>query len=305
MSKRGTRTTRVQEQDYWKLLKETFGEFPKEVNAQLVESTMYYKNNLINILKGHFIVEAPTFWDIDYILDLLILGGRFYVCDSPLGILPFNGTSSGVNVFNRPTDVTITNQVLETFDRILGKDCVVVYLFDNKFYRSFVPALDLYAQRLANIDASMDINLINTRLPWIFNAQNDKQAKEAKYIYDKVTRGEPAIFTKVNTSLTNDDDGLLVTSLPVKENYVTDKLLEAKRSVLNEFLTIVGINTTPFEKKERLVVDEVNSNNEEKNYNIRYINNNLKNCCDKVFEMFGIRLKIRMEGDTDEKTENW
>lgn len=304
MAKRKTEIPEVkpddgtEKQDYWALLKRAFGEKPQEVNAQLVAATEQYRQELINIMKGRFEITCPDWWDIDYMLSLLICAGRFYVTDSTAGVAPFNGGSHGLNIFERPTDVTIANPVLGTFDRKLtgeNANAVVVYLYDDRYYRSFMPIIDRYAQRLANCDCSIDVNLLNTRVAYIFNVHDSKQADQAKAIYSDISAGKPAVFTTVDDIMDRDHQRNIVETLPVKQNYIADMVIDAKRAIIAEFLTYCGINSLPIEKKERLIKDEVMSNNEEASYNVSYINDNLERQSEAIRRMFGINFNIKLK----------
>ena len=79
----------------------------------------------------------------------------------------------------------------------------------------------------------------------------------------------------------------------VKEQYIVDKLQEEKQTIVNEFLNEIGINNANFEKKERLLVDEVNANNDEISLNMKYARDNIKECVERVNKMFpNLHLKI-------------
>lgn len=301
------RNRRQQNRDYWELVEEAFGMIPRNVDGQFNRTTAYYKAELLNILKGRFEVTCPDFWDKDFLLTTLILDGRFFVSDSSIGVAPFNGSSFGLNVFNRASAVTIVNSILGEWKRFLTgermreESAVVVYLYDNFYYRSFRDTIDMTSERLASIDCSLDVNIMNTRVAYIFNAENTQQATEAKEIYTKVSAGVPAVFAKVKDPLKPEDGGLDVTAFPVKDVFIADKLFELKQSIMSEFLTKIGINSTAYEKKERLLVDEVNGNNAERDANISYINENLALCSKRVRDLFNIDFNIKMKEDGNEK----
>lgn len=289
---------------YWDMIKAAFGENPKEVDAQFTQRTLFYKDVIENIIKGRFKIKCPDWWDIDYMLTMLIYKGRFYITQTSAGVAPVDGSAHGINLFLRAPRLTVTNSILGTFERVLfgkKKNAVCIYLYDNRRYRSMVDIINIYAEKLANIDASIDVNLQNTRVPYIFNAEDSKQAEEAKLIYDKITRGEPAVFTKVRNPMEDPKlGGLQVETLPVKENYIVGDLVEAKRAIVSEMLTLLGLNSTSYEKKERLITAEVDSNNDESEYNVAYVKRNLKRQSKAVRETFGIEFKIKVV-DSDGK----
>lgn len=256
-------------------IQDAFGQKPTKVDAQNAQRTFFYRKQLLNILKGLFKITCPDEWSIDYMLDLLLLNGVFSLQDTTMGVVPLRCQPYGVNVFERPTDVNIANPVLGTFTRKINVDCVLIYLYDDRYFRSFNDLLDIYSAKLALCDSSIDVNLINSKVAHVFDCANKKQADEAKLIYDKITRGEPAVFYSDSSGL---DDGkrLTVTKIDVKNSYVADLIQNEKRSIMNEFLTAIGVNNVATEKKERLVTDEANANNEELFVDMNYVYENIK-----------------------------
>lgn len=300
---------RQQWQDLQRLIKETYGMKPKAVNAQITARTYFYKEELLNMAKGRFEVKCPEFWSKDFMLSLLLGKGRFFVADSAIGVSCFDGSAHGLNVYSRPSHITITNPVLHEFQNLIyyGQDMslamnevgealpygVVVYLYDDKFYRSIRPTIDIYAQRLADVDASIDVNIMNTRIPYVFNVKNNKQANAAKRFFDGVTSGEPAIFIDMESAFSiNEKNGKFVETMPAADNYIADKLTELKTDIKNEFLSRIGLNNTPYEKRERLLTGEVDSNNAEIESHIAYVKDNLKRCSENVRKVFGIDFDI-------------
>jgi len=282
-------------------IKEAWGEKPNKVSAQFNSRTLYYHWVLLNKIKGAFEIDCPEEWDKDYILDTLLLQGRLCITDSSAGVLPLECQPNGQNVFKRPCDVNIVNPVLGSFSRKIDVDCVLMYLFDNKIFRSYEETIRIHAQKLASCDSAIDVNLMNTKVAYVFDCADKKQADEAKLIYDKITSGEPAVFYHSNTGM-NLQEKMQFFKNDVKNVYICDLVQKEKRAIINEFLTQVGINNAAEEKKERLLVDEVNSNNDELIINIKYAYDNIKKGLEKIRKMypdvaFDIRLPFidRME----------
>lgn len=277
-----------------KAIQQAWGVKPNKVSAQLNARTLYYDWVLLNKIKGVIEIDCPDDWDKDYILDTLLLQGRLCITDTPAGVLPLECQPYGQNVFKRPCDVNIVNPVIGSFSRKIDVDCVLMYLFDNKIFRSYEEVIRIHAQKLANCDSAIDVNLINTKVAYVFDCADKKQADEAKLIYDKITSGEPAVFYHSNSGM-NLQDKMQFFKNDVKSVYICDMVQKEKRAIINEFLTQVGINNAAEEKKERLLVDEVNSNNDELIINIKYAYDNIKKALDKIKKMFPeIKFDIRM-----------
>ena len=229
-------------------------------------------------------------WDKDYIREGLLLKGLFTVTETDGGVLlPLKCGASGVNVFNRPTKVVVANPVIGSFERTIGEDCEIVYLQSKQGsrYRNIRPIINLYAQKLANCDAGIDINLFNTRTSMVFRAPNNNVAESYKAMYDDIAQGNPAVFVDeaMGNLLQNGDESNLYI-IKAKENFIADLVQTEKMQIVNEFLTAIGINTANRTKREREVVDEVNANNVEIKANIKLWKQNVEECVARVNKMF-------------------
>ena len=82
--------------------------------------------------------------------------------------------------------------------------------------------------------------------------------------------------------------------------YVADKLLDDKKKIENELLTLFGLNNVG-DKKERLIVDEANANNDYINRNVDLLYKNRKLACDKINEKFGLNISVKRVNNVEEK----
>ena len=76
----------------------------------------------------------------------------------------------------------------------------------------------------------------------------------------------------------------------VKNSFIGIELLEVKRSILNEFMSEIGINNANTQKRERLITGEVDSNKAELSANIYVWYENLKTCIDKVNNKYNLSI---------------
>ena len=82
-----------------------------------------------------------------------------------------------------------------------------------------------------------------------------------------------------------------------------DKLLVCRRTIVNNFLTEIGIKNANTMKKERLISDEVNENNEEISANINIWYDNIKEGFDTFNKIYGTKLSVELiETDTNDDT---
>ena len=143
--------------------------------------------------------------------------------------------------------------------------------------------INRYAVLLANIDCSLNVSLMNSRVAHVFEAETDAQVKSLQKMYDDVSKGNPAVFLKKGLKpLGADQDGGYF--LNVKNTYIGSDLLLTKRSIMNEFLTEIGINNANTDKRERLNSDEVNANNSEVRCTIVRFIDSLNDCAKRINE---------------------
>lgn len=271
---------------------------PKKVDGQFTLQTMFYKEDvLIPIIKGLFKIQKPKEWDRDYFLNNLIHSGKIIVTDTSAGVLALKGTLYGYNYQNVPTNAKIVVPTLPAMTRTVGVDCCVIYLerkLSNAFF-TFNRILNVYAEKLASADAAIDVNLMNSRAAWLAEAETKAQAETIKEVYDKISEGEPMVVYRKDAI---SKEGLNVFFGNVKQNYIADMVQDSKRTIMNEFLTILGINNANTDKRERLITGEVEANNIELMVNTALWKDNLQECQDAVNKMFpDVNFKIELQFD--------
>ena len=174
------------------------------------------------------------------------------------------GTLEGFDFYYRPKIFKLVNPYYGktglSKDLEIGKECEIIKLTPD--YRGIWDIISYYAEKIAVIDVAINSNIINTKFAYVVGAKNKAAAEVLKKMFDKVNKGEPAVF--FDSKLANDGtdkeepwQALFRDNL--KQNYITTDLLRDFQTLINDFDTEIGIPTIPYEKKERLVTDEANS----------------------------------------------
>lgn len=270
--------------------------FPKKVEGLNNISYFYYREVLLT--KFYSVIRPvnfPIYWDIDYVYDCLFNEGYLCITDTKADVLPLKCGIGGVNLFNKPTTCFIANPILGTFNRTIDDNCVLLY-FWNLYgeYRNINNLITRYATKLANIDGSIDISLINSRVAHVFEADSEGMKRTIEKIYDDVSSGQPAIVMKKGQKSTFNEKTMQRDFLNVKNTFIGNDLMTMKRSIMNEFLTEIGIQNANTDKRERLNGDEVNSNNQETDALIDVWLETLNKCCDKVNDMFNLDIHFKL-----------
>jgi len=181
-------------------------------------------------------------------------GQAVFVNDKNLGFLNLKANPSGdLNVYNEPIRYTAySTGYSEEFN---ADECVIV--FNNRIKKSTDSTLVIFAERLARIQLAIQINIEAQKTPILLRCDK-KTELSLKTIYEQYEGDKPAIVT--SKTMQNNPIEAITTGAP----FVADKLREEFRNTWNEALEFLGLNTNPSDrKKERVIVAEVNSNNEQ------------------------------------------
>lgn len=261
---------------------------PSDVEGLNNTSVVYYTYEFIRKLFGVYAIEnVPEGWDYDYMLERIFLDGMMCITDTELGVLPLQTGVSGLNVFNHPTTCVIANPVLGSLERRIDVDCALVKLQFN--YGNVWPIINRYASLLAMCDSAIAVNLINTKVCAIFGAESKGEAETYKRMYDKISRGDPAVF--IGEGLAKKlSDRLLFNQ--VKQQYIADDVEDLKQRLMDDFLSDIGINNANTDKRERLNTFEVVSNTQEVLSGAEHWLQNIQDGFDVANRLYGLKLRI-------------
>ncbi len=236
----------------------------------------------------------PENWSKDYFTANLFAFGYVAVINTKkFGIIPQVGSLSGYDVFYRPTEVIISNPAFRsTVTAYISKNTELIRLTPD--YTGILDIVGYYADMLAVASESVAVNLINTKTTPIFEAFSKSEAETLKKMYDAIARGEPCVVTDGNvTRLSDRSAGFNFFTPPTNAMFVSDKLLESMRTIENMFDTIIGIPNGNLDKKERMIVDEVNKNNAETMSIASTWLDCLQTSLEKVNDMFNLNISVR------------
>ena len=132
----------------------------------------------------------------------------------------------------------------------------------------------------------MDVNLFGQLTPYVILC-DEKERLTFKNIMLQVKKFKYAIFGSKKLSMNNVD------VLQTKSEYLIDKLQLQKTELMNELLTFLGINNNNVQKKERMLVDEVNANNDFILVNIDHMYDERKRACEEINKKYGLSISVK------------
>ena len=244
---------------------------PSQVKPYNNAAFMLWQRALFQRACSSIKIELPKEWmrhlDLMYFC-LFKIGYVGMGKDADLGKW-FNPVSiSGYNFYYEPTKCILANPAIKQpgesgREYIINQpDRTAEILKLTPDYRGIWDVITYYAEKLAALDVAINTAIINTKFAYIVGAKNKAAAQVLKTLFDKVNSGQPAVF--FDTKLANDgtDQEEPWQSLfrdNLKQSYIITDLLQDFQTVINDFDTEIGIPTLPYQKKERMVVDEAQS----------------------------------------------
>lgn len=224
----------------------------KLINSQISNFKTYqmYLRQLLTLAENVFeFKNLPQLIDKAYLNKTLLRQGAIaFFVDEFMGLLalPFSNIGT-LDVYGRPKKIYAYSQ--NGYRRKLNYGEFVIMYDNNGRYPLYLDIFQ-YAERLALSTRTCDINILQQRTPrfWKCKTENKKTIED---IINNVDAMANTVLTYKDIDL--DDINVILEPAP----YVADKIDMHKEKDWNEFLRLIGIANTNFQKKERNIKDEV------------------------------------------------
>lgn len=260
------------------------------------QTTGYYESYLWGLIKSRWVFHnLPDTWNEDYIKAWLFKRGY-------LGMVEKNGNTycidcgfSKINVYNQPIEINVANPVLGSFNQTIGVECELLYFdYNGLAFNNLVELVRITAEKLANCDCSINVNLVNSRVAHVFECDSDADKATYEKMYDMVSSGEPAVFVKKSGSEITSNS---VMQMNVKNTYIANDVFLTKNSIMQEFCTVIGLNNANTDKRERLNSDEVHVNDDSIKAIFENYRDTLNQCFSRFNELYGTEIRVELRGD--------
>lgn len=276
-------------------------------NVNFMENTSYnlmtledyfYRLKRIALLQFEWTNLPPTMNEhfLEYCFFEDGYAGIFYSKDYGLvnSMVSFNGQ---VNQYMLPSKLNLysvgniwnesRNLFIEKNNDSIEKEAV--FAMNNFELIPTSKTLNLFAHRLAKAERNLDLNLNALKTPLILTCDDENQALTLQNLWFKYDGNSPILIG--NSKIINSDS---IKAIKTDAPNLLEDLKNYKMSIWNEALQFLGINSIDYEKRERLLTDEVNSNNEITNLNLQTFLTPRKLAAKQINEMMGFTTPDKM-----------
>ena len=191
------------------------------------------------------------------------------------------------NIYDFPTHATLINTRGVKFitTKILEIDKEVVIGYAQKNHKSVFSSIEAKLDELVDIEMKKRVARKAQSQPWMF-AFSPEDFDQAKALQEQLENDEPYLYVPFK----NVDQ---VKGIASGAPYVVDKFEQDRQKVENDILTMLGVNNVGVgEKKEHLIVDEVNANNEDIEQQSTSYKSEIEDFFERVKAAFGYEVKV-------------
>lgn len=214
-------------------------------------------NNLLNMAVSRFKWNGlPPGLD-GRMLERYILAGMAVGFNHPTAgpvILPGFWADS-LDLYGYPRAYTAFGYNYQSPSFNIAADEASIFYNDDSM-KPFTPTIQRYQNLLTSIWSTIRLNVRQQRIPWMYGGskeeiQSIRTAINAQEVNPEVLFVSNGLFDAMSS-------GQKV--FPTPTQYIAPELLMTYRQVMNQYLTLIGVDNVPIEKRERQVTGEVEGN---------------------------------------------
>lgn len=255
------------------------------------------KNNVINKVFNWY-ASKFDFPSLDYQTALYLKRSLFFVgkvaeipLKDSLPLTPIFTKYAPVswNLYDFPIEVTLINKrgvpFIPSTPQLVDRDCVL--WFAQKNHQSIYDMVEPKINMIVETEMAIAINEQAIKTPFVFEVEPQNMKSYVSFVRS-LQNDELAMFLPSTEAR---GINALVTGAP----YLIDKLVAYREKLENEIKEYLGINSLPIsEKKEHLITNEIDVNDEVTEFNCDALLECLKESSDMSKEILGIEIPVRI-----------
>lgn len=266
--------------DYQKLLKAQVKPLRKALRA-------YYKNIAIGMFdwegfNDNIPIRYPERW--------LYENGACVYCE-PDGmegmLLPVALTNINKNIYGEPAEwraIGIGEYASKINSKTLDPTNSVL-IRNDELYENSAAYVNYMIEQMINVELTMRMNINANKMPFMFRG-NQNTALQNKNTFIDIYECEPVIFKEV---FAKEEFEILNNEVP----FIAQDLSKVYDVYSFRILSYLGIKSIPLEKNERLLVDEIGANDQEREYIRTARLEQRKTACDEIKKIFNIDVTVK------------
>lgn len=245
---------------------------PDSVNLRFLELTLFGSGHAVFFrdedLTGDTGLPESDRTDGTYLALQVSMNGRLNVYREPVDYAAY-ATTGYFKPLNNSNSVIIYNNLLHTDSMLITR---------------------IFARRLYNLDRIIDVNSNAQKTPVALICDESERLTYIN-LFKEIDGNAPVIFGTKNLDLNN------IKSINMNAPYVADRLYELKTQYWNEALTYLGITNTSYQKRERLISDEVTRSQGGTLANRYSRLQTRQTACEQINNMFGLNMSCDFKDD--------
>lgn len=159
-------------------------------------------------------------------------------------------TFTNLDVYGNPKTLRLYG--LNGYQKEFTNHVDSVLIYNNNLRLNSVDTVNFFASKLCEIDRTIDTNIFVQKTP-LFIRTTENKLLSINQIIQQYENNNDYIKIDSGSGIGSDTFGVFKTDSP----FISDKLYELKLKYYNECLTYLGISNVSYQKKERLISDEV------------------------------------------------
>lgn len=276
--------------------------------AAVPEGFDYWFYKLLNYVLGIFEYNnlPATLPGREIELNLILTGHAVIFKSEKVGGLITTRTSLyGYDVYNRPIKAVYGNPIIRSKVLTFGENSEVIYnnriqgsVLTNQIVDSGLNTyIKRYARLLADIESTIDIRIVNSRMTAYAVASNNAMAEQLKAFNAQVEGGKRAILT--DNAYVEAFRNIDIAGKSDTER--VNDLIIARDKILASFFREIGVKMTDLQKRAQLTDDEVNADEQLLLINPLDMLRERKEGLERVNNMFGTDITVRINPAYDRR----
>ena len=267
---------------------------PNTIHCKNTFLAWYFKRYLIQKIMALYKFEGlPKNWAKNYFLYTLFCFGHVAVIETDrFGIIPQHCSLSGRNVQYQPSFVKITNPLIkEPKTAEIGKQAALIMMQPD--YGGCWDIVEHYADMMAISVESAAINLMNSKLAYVFATKSKAGAESFKLAYDEIASGNP--ITVLDKDLFNEDNtpNWLMFNQNLKGTYIAGEILEDLTKWDARFNTDIGVPNVNVAKESGVSAREVDANNVDTATKFQLWLETIQDGLEETNRLYGTNISVR------------